>query len=321
MMKFPYSLFAGIIFLLPLPCGAQMAPLDPVPTGEMVDLGGRRIHLNCVGTGSPTIVIESGGGSFAVEWTLVQRAVATRYRICAYDRAGYAWSEGGAVDEGIEQTVDDLHLLLQKGRIRTPVVVVCQSLGCIYARAYQRRFPEQVAGFVFVDGSHDEGISLVLHGTRTPISLLSHEDLPQAYEEYRRSLPPLKAGGASAAPFDRLPPDIQTTRHWAFMKMLDEIGWLPNSAVAAESWREEFAALRSQRLSEPHPLGDLPLVVLERSKNPDPVWHTQQVQLAALSSRGQLIRAENSGHMIHLERPDLVAEAIHRVVSQLREKH
>ncbi|NUQ27380.1 MAG: alpha/beta hydrolase [Acidobacteriaceae bacterium] len=320
-MKLSCFLFTAIIFPLLPPSGAQTAPHDPTPTGRMIDLGGRRLHLNCAGTGSPTVLIESGGGSFAVEWTLVQQAVASRHRICAYDRAGYAWSERGAVDEGIEQTVDDLHLLLQKARIRTPLVIVCQSLGCIYARAYQRRFPEQVAGFVFVDGSHDEGISLVLHGTRTPIGLLSREDLPQAYEEYRSSLPALKAGAASDAPFDRLPPSLQTTRHWAFVKMVDQIGWLPNSLAAAESWREEFVALRSQRLSGSHPLGALPLIVLERSKNSDPAWHTQQVQLAALSSTGQLTRAEGSGHMIHLERPDLVADAIYRVVSQIREKY
>jgi len=100
--------------------------------------------------------------------------------------------------------------------------------------------------------------------------------------------------------------------------MVDEMGWLPNSLAAAESWREEFAALRQQRLAEAHPLGNLPLVVLERTEDTNDVWHTQQVQLAELSSTGQLIKAEGSGHMIHLERPDLIAEAIRRLISQPR---
>lgn len=306
--------------LLVLGCVAQMGRADPAPPGEMVDLGGRRLHLNCVGAGSPTVLIENGGGSFSVEWTLVQQLVAKDSRICAYDRAGYAWSDRGPVDEGIEQIMDDLHLLLVKARIKTPLILVCQSLGCLYARAFQRRFPERVAGFVFVDGTSDESISLVLNGERKPISVLSREQLPQAYEEYRKSLPALKAGNASDPPFDRLPADLQTARHWAFEKMVSEIGWLPNSLAAAESWRQEFAALRRQRLSEAHPLGNLPLVALERGKDTDDTWHTQQVQLAGLSSTGQSIKADGSGHMIHLERPELVASAIRRLVSQFRNR-
>src|SRR5689334_22518645 len=139
--SFRCILFAGMMFLPTWSSIAQAGAPDPPPTGVMINIGARRLHLNCTGTGSPTVLIESGGGSFAVEWILVQRAVAQRNRICSYDRAGYAWSERGPIDEGIEQTVDDLHLLLQKARIGTPVVIVCQSLGCIYARAYQRRFP------------------------------------------------------------------------------------------------------------------------------------------------------------------------------------
>jgi hypothetical protein len=104
----------------------------------------------------------------------------------------------------------------------------------------------------------------------------------------------------------------------AFEKMAREIGWLPNSMAVAESWREEFTALRRQRLSEPHPLGELPLIVLERTKDTNETWHAQQTQLTLLSSAGKLVEAEGSGHMIHLERPDLVAIAIKQVVMQSR---
>jgi pimeloyl-ACP methyl ester carboxylesterase len=290
----------------------------PPPPGEFVDLGGRRLHMNCTGAGSPTVIAENGGGSFSVEWTLVQQLLARDTRICTYDRAGYAWSDHGAMDEGVEQVMDDLNLLLRKASIKTPVIMVCQSLGCFYARAYQRRYPEQVAGFVFVDGTHDEAITLVLGGQRKPISVLSRERLPQAYEEYRRSLPALKVGPADDPPLDRLPRDLQDSRHWAFEKMVQEIGWLPNSLALAESWREEFSALRQQRLAQTHPLGNLPLLVLERTKDTNETWHAQQVQLAHLSSAGKLIEAEGSGHMIHLQRPDLVASAIKQVLAQSR---
>jgi pimeloyl-ACP methyl ester carboxylesterase len=89
-----------------------------------------------------------------------------------------------------------------------------------------------------------------------------------------------------------------------------EFGWLPNT--------EEFTALRLQRLSAEHPLGALPLRVLERARDSTDVWHNQQVELARLSSAGKLIRAEGSGHMIHLERPDLVTQAIREVIREVR---
>lgn len=293
----------------------------PPPPGQLIDLGGRRLHLNCVGTGSPTVFVENGGGGFSVEWILVQQLVAKETRICTYDRAGYAWSDHGPMDEGVEQTMDNLHLLMRKASIATPVIMVCQSLGCFFARAYQRRYPEQIAGLVLVDGSHDDSVTLVLDGKRLPMSLVSRDQLPRAYEEYRRGLPALKPGAANDPPFNRLPPDLQTARHWAFEKMVQEAGWLPNSLALAESWRDELVALRTQRLSEPHPLGNLPLLVLERTKETNETWHTQQVQLSQLSSAGKLIEAEGSGHAIHIERPDLVASAIKQLLTQPDDHH
>ncbi|PWT84581.1 MAG: hypothetical protein C5B58_04510 [Acidobacteria bacterium] len=308
------------IFLLTA-VGSVAQAWEPKPPGDLVDLGGRRIHMHCVGADSPTVLVENGGGSFSVEWTLVQELVGKSMRICAYDRAGYAWSDHGSIDDGIEQVMDDLHLLVRKVPIKAPFILVCQSLGCIFARAYQRRFPEQVCGFVFVDGTHDEGVTLVLDGKRIPISLLSREQLPRAYEEYRRSLPALSPGSAGDPPFDRLPRDMQNARHWAFEKMVQDVGWLPNSVAGAESWREEFSALRQQRLSALHPLGNLPLVVLERAKDTNEVWHAQELQLAALSAKGKLIKADGTGHMIHVERPDLVAGAISQVATKAATQH
>jgi pimeloyl-ACP methyl ester carboxylesterase len=229
----------GMLTLLPLVCIA-VAPgqaQEPVPPGELIDLGGRRLHLNCSGAGSPTVIVQNGGGSFSVEWTLVQTAVESFARICTYDRAGYAWSDRGPVDDGIEEIVDDLNLLLRKARIASPYVLVGQSLGALYARAYQRRFPEQVAGLVFVDGTHDEDIRMVVDGKRQPLSLLTRDQLPSAHQEYLKSVPALKPGLAGAPPFDRLPIALQQARQWAFEKIVRDFGWLPNSVACAESWR------------------------------------------------------------------------------------
>jgi pimeloyl-ACP methyl ester carboxylesterase len=133
-----------LLCLAVAPCQAQ----GPPPPGKLIDLGGRRLHLKCAGVDSPSVIVLNGGGSFSVEWTLVQTLVQSFAQICTYDRAGYAWSDRGPVDDGIEEIMEDLTLLLRKAAIAPPYVLVGHSLGSLYARAYQRRFPNQVAGLV-----------------------------------------------------------------------------------------------------------------------------------------------------------------------------
>src|ERR1700720_489326 len=73
---------------------AATAP-EPKPIGKLVDLGGHRLHVNCNGKGSPTVVVENGLGDFSFDWILVQKKASSFARICTYDRAGYAWSNPG----------------------------------------------------------------------------------------------------------------------------------------------------------------------------------------------------------------------------------
>jgi pimeloyl-ACP methyl ester carboxylesterase len=292
----------------------------PDPPGRMVDLGGRKLHLKLSGTGSPAVVIESGAGAFSVDWALVQPEVAKFTQVATYDRAGYAWSDRGPFQDTIEQTIDDLHLLLRKAGVHPPYVMVGASLGAIYVRAFQRRFPEEVAGLVFIDGLHDEGMTFMLEGARRPISHLSGQELRQAYAQYEREAPRPKLGAADQSPLNRLPTWLQKARHWAMAKLIEEVGLLPKGATAAESWRQEFTALRRQRLAEAHPLGDIPLIVIERGRDIDKNWQAQQKQLAALSRLGQLLQAGDSGHMIHLYEPDVVTRAIGEVVTAVRSR-
>ena len=104
-------------------------------------------------------------------------------------------------------------------------------------------------------------------------------------------------------------------------KLVDDVGLLPKGLAAAESWRQEFTALRRLRLERAAPLGSLPLVVLERGHDSNPLWHSQQVDLAGLSSAGRLVTVEGSGHMIHLYNPTVVVQAIRDVVRSVRASH
>jgi len=291
---------------------------DPAAPGQMIDIGGRRLHLYCVGNGSPTVIVENGGGGFSVEWALMQPQIAKTTRICTYDRAGYAWSDRGPTFDAIEQIMDDAHLMLTKARVSPPYVFVGASLGALYSRAYQRRFPHEVAGLVFVDGSPEESITLVVDGHPQPLNHLLANEVEPAYNEYLRSAPKLEASRADAPPLDKLPPKNQEARHWALEKLIVEAGRFPSGLTVAESWRQEFVALHRLRVSSRHALGDLPLIAIERGVGRDEKLHAMQMQVAALSSRGKLITAEKSGHAIHLEQPEVVIQAIGEVVAACR---
>jgi pimeloyl-ACP methyl ester carboxylesterase len=288
------------------------------PPGSLIDLGGRRLHLNCTGSGSPTVVVENGDGAFSIDWALVQPGVSKFTRICTYDRAGYAWSDPGPLMDMVDETTGDLHLLLRSAKIAPPFVLVGASMGGAYVRAYQRRFPEQVVAMVLVDATHDEGVDYEIDGKGKPISLVTADEL-RAFmlRLLTRNPPPPKAPTKVSAPFDRLPEDLQTVRLWATAQYFSNLD-LKQAPYEAEASRQEFVALRRQRVERDHWLGDLPLIVLARTKNTNESKKRMQAELASLSSEGKLVMAEESDHEIHLYRPDLVIQSIKEVIEDSR---
>jgi pimeloyl-ACP methyl ester carboxylesterase len=282
-----------------------------------VDLGSRRLHLICQGSGSPAVILENGSSGFSIDWALVQPEVAKFTHVCAYDRAGYAWSEAGPARGAVEPTIDDLHLLLRKAGIRPPYVLVGASLGGIYTRAYQRRYPEEVVGMVLDDPTSDEGLGYRVKGKDKLIHEMSAQDMRECFEPLLRKGWRRDAPSKVEEPYDRLPKDLQAARLWAERKFVAEDD-IYQEYIAAQSWRQEFTALRRERLDQAHPLDSLPLIVLGRKQDD---WETRRRHLAelkALSSAGKLIVAEDSGHEIHLYRPELVVKAIREVVTSAR---
>src|SRR5215216_1197749 len=99
------------------------------PPGEMVDVGGYSLHINCVGQGSPTVLLDAGSGLFSAQWVRVQRQVSDTIRVCAYDRAGMGWSEMGPEPRDARQITGELHALLEGASIEGPYVLVGHSFG------------------------------------------------------------------------------------------------------------------------------------------------------------------------------------------------
>jgi pimeloyl-ACP methyl ester carboxylesterase len=133
----------------------------PAP-GRLVDVGGYRLHLNCIGSGSPTVILESALPAGSSVWAWIQPELAEVTRVCAYDRAGEGWSDLGPEPRDATRVANELYALLSRAGIDGPLVLVGHSFGGLYARVYAAAHPEQVVGMMLIDASHPD------QWTRTP---------------------------------------------------------------------------------------------------------------------------------------------------------
>src|SRR5918998_4183603 len=126
------------------------------PPGEMVDVDGHLMHINCIGEGGPTVILEAANLGMSAHWVRVQQQLAQTTRVCAYDRAGMGWSEAGPERRDARQISGELHTLLKGAGTEGPYVLVGHSYGGLYTQMYAGRYPEEVAGVVLLDSSHPE---------------------------------------------------------------------------------------------------------------------------------------------------------------------
>ncbi len=134
------------------------------PLGQMVDVGGYRLHIHCTGTGSPTVVIDAGWGAWSLEWSRVQAEVAKTTQVCTYDRAGMGYSEAGPLPRNAEQIAKELHTLLVQANIAGPYVLVGHSMGGLPVQVFTHEYPTQVAGVVLIDSMSPGPSDASTHG-------------------------------------------------------------------------------------------------------------------------------------------------------------
>jgi quinohemoprotein ethanol dehydrogenase len=290
--------------------------LPPAP-GKLIDVGGRRLHLMCSGQGAPTVVLEAGASSFAIDWTLVQRDVERTNRVCSYDRAGMGWSDP-AKDSTRRSAAQDLRDLLKAAGERPPYVLVGASRGGLLVRAYLLDYPDDVIGLVLVDPSSEDRLFTMLDGQGVLIASLTAEQLRSTMP--REPVPVPRRSPQTGSPFDRLPPELYKVRI-----MLDErlIASVPDTvaadvvASAQEAERAFLARLLASR-SPAHPLGDRPTVVLSRGDEKNEAREKVHANLAALSTNSRHSVVAGSGHEIHLFEPATVVQGITDVLQAIR---
>jgi pimeloyl-ACP methyl ester carboxylesterase len=304
-----------------------------------VDVGGYRLHLNCRGSGGPVIVLLPGSGDFSFDWALVQPEVARSARVCAYDRAGSAWSDPGPTPRTMRQEARELRALLRAASEAPPYVLVGHSLGGLVARTYAAAYPGDVAGMVLVAATH-ESTQLLYQGRVVRVRESAQPRAVPPPQTMQRSppRPPTEADLAQqrmnrevfgppaiSPPFDRLPRDAQLLRLWA-------LGRPPRAAAGEDYWAEELRDMYEARRLDAQPLDSMPLEVLAAGATSAPppgiaedAWRAldaekraQQADLATLSARGRLVVVEGSGHHIQLEAPNVVVASVRRVHAEAR---
>jgi pimeloyl-ACP methyl ester carboxylesterase len=305
------------------------------PPGRLVDLGGFRLHLQCAGDGAPTVVFDAALGASSLSWIFVQRDVSRITRACAYDRAGFAWSDAGPMPRTAGRIADELHLLLQRAALPPPYVLVGHSFGGLVMRIFAARRPEVTAGLVLVDPAHPEewvepgeherrqiarGERLCRHGAaaarygiaRAIAALVDLGALTPA----RALTAAISRGGLSRAdeeiiaPVWKLPAEARRPlrRFWTEPKFFEALG----SQIA--SICESGIEVRDAGVAA---LAQLPLTVVAATTLSARRRGFHEA-LARQSTRGRLIIAPASGHWIPLDQPDVVVEAISDVVATVR---
>lgn len=286
------------------------------PPGRMVGVAGGSLHVHGEGDGAgPTIVIEQGAGSPSIFWRPIQRALARSARVCTYDRAGYLWSPSQGRGRGITARVDDLRQLLVGSGWPGPFVMVGHSYGGLLLAQLARRYPELIAGLVFVD-TPEEGViygGKYLAQSRSMMRIVSAMSFAARFGVLRLVNPLLAGLPHGFRADDRAPLEALAARPGFFAAMVDDFRSLEHASPA-----EKTAA-------PPGSLGAIPICVVSHGiAFPAPYdalnegWDAGQARLAALSSNGEVIIATKSSHMIQFDEPQLVIDAIARVHAAAR---
>jgi pimeloyl-ACP methyl ester carboxylesterase len=259
--------------------GPVVEPVDIVliaMPGQLIDVGGHRLHINCTGTGGPTVVLEAGFGNDSSIWAWIAPEVARDTRVCVYDRAGQGWSEPAAGPQDGVAVANDLHTLLGRANEPGPYVLAGHSLGGAFVLNFAARYPNDVAGVVLLDSMHPDQY------TRVP----GYSTFYNGYRRVSALFPSLARLGvarlSSQFVFSGLPADAKAVA-------------IANASTAktVSSQHAEWLMIptiltRAKALTT---LGDRPLMVVTAERDMQDNWMPLQDELAALSS--------NSTHRVY----------------------
>ncbi|HZX31071.1 MAG TPA: alpha/beta hydrolase [Rhodocyclaceae bacterium] len=300
------------------------------PPGRMISVNSVNLHLYCIGSGFPTLILEAGLGENSLSWHPVQSKLAQSMRVCSYDRPGLGWSDPINAPIQVEDVAKNLHTLLNNAGISPPYVLVGHSRGGIYVRAFYHLFPEETRGIVLVDSTHEQG----------PMHHYPHA----AWDYWKQAMQiaiaePLSQVGLvrlmGVADADRRPSPLPS-------EVLAAKTAVQNRTDTARAVVNEITVMRqglNATTPPPSDLGNLPLLVLtagnlidqsliereaeksgrnvENQKALARIQQTEQDDLAGLSSNSRHIIVKNSGHFIMQDRAEEFIGAVSEFVKPI----
>ena len=315
-----FLLITMVLALITVVVGAiaksNLAKKYPAP-GQLVDVGGYKLHINCTGQGNPTVILEAGQGDYSLIWAYVQPEIAKTNRVCSYDRAGYGWSEPSPYPRTANAEMEELHTLLVNANVRGPYLLVGHSLGGMLVRVFAHNYPDEVVGMVLVDSFHEE----------RPIRNPKLTKLNQNAAKQFRLLALLSSTGIMALAPQSIPNrGLPDNEYAQFQAITATTGYFNTFIAEIFAVPESAAEVLTLNITS---FGNLPLIVISPGHGDtvasfsdienQQLWaafQVQQSELVALSTVSKQIIAEQSGHDIQFDQPDLVIDAIREIVAK-----
>lgn len=293
------------------------------PIGQLVDIGGYRLHMHIEGEGTPTVVFDSGAGGIGLAWELVRPAIAKMTRVITYDRAGLGWSDPSPKPRRADVMAEELHTFLQNANIEGPFILVGHSLGGVVTRQFAAKYPNEVVGLVMVDSAHEQQV----------------KQFPEALVKMVNSMKGMMGVTKlmSKLGIFALKPDlVQIGDNGKLAKGLvaKMQGVMASSNSHAEAMIAESGSVFAVETQPISTLGNLPLTVIRHGhldENAVPpslgekvrddyeaAWQKLQAEIMSLSTQGRLIVAERSGHNIMFDQPEIIIESILEMVGKIQ---
>ncbi|NJC94846.1 MAG: alpha/beta hydrolase [Anaerolineae bacterium] len=293
------------------------------PIGQMVDIGGYRLHMHTEVEGTPTVVLDAGAGGIGLSWELVRPAIAKVTRVVTYDRAGLGWSDPSPKPRRADVMAEELHTMLTNANVKAPYILVGHSLGGVIARQFAAKYPGEVAGLVMVDSAHEKQMK---HFPEAMVKMVN---------SMKGMMGAMKLMGKLGI-FALKPSPVQIGDNGALSKELvaQMQGVMASSDNHLESMLAESESVYAAETQPVSTLGDLPLTVISHGQldanavppslgqqvrdDYEAAWQKLQAEITSLSTRGRRIVAERSGHNVIFDQPGIVIESVLEMVGTIR---